>query len=174
MSAGGTCSVGSSTSTTRPPRDRIGVSDPHELRVVFAGGLHPCVECGIVEPASEGTSPSCGGARTRRLARRAPAAAASCQPRAPAHRPLRTRLPQDSFDEVVGRGAASWRALVALRCLSGHVEADEGIDAQAGAVELAHLRIGHGASLGDGDLSRWLQDLNPIRALPRCEAGRPE
>lgn len=29
MSAGGTCSVGSSTSTTAPRRDRIGVSDPH-------------------------------------------------------------------------------------------------------------------------------------------------
>jgi hypothetical protein len=30
--AGGTCSVGSSTSTTGPPRDRIGVSDPHGRR----------------------------------------------------------------------------------------------------------------------------------------------
>ena len=30
-SAGGTCSVGSSTSTTRPPRDRIRVFDPHAM-----------------------------------------------------------------------------------------------------------------------------------------------
>jgi hypothetical protein len=33
MFAGGTCSVGSSTSTTVPRRDRIWVSDPHGLVV---------------------------------------------------------------------------------------------------------------------------------------------
>jgi hypothetical protein len=32
MFAGGTCSVGSSTSTTDSPHDRFRVSDPHGLR----------------------------------------------------------------------------------------------------------------------------------------------
>jgi three-Cys-motif partner protein len=44
MSAGGTCSVGSSTSTTGRPRDRIWVSDPHDHYLeryadIFATGM---------------------------------------------------------------------------------------------------------------------------------------
>jgi hypothetical protein len=35
MSGGGTCSVGSSTSTTAPRRDRIGASDPHGQLPVY-------------------------------------------------------------------------------------------------------------------------------------------
>jgi hypothetical protein len=58
MFAAGTCSAGSSTSTTAPPRDRIRVSDPHAL-AQSPLTVNPTASSGLAVTLSSTTLPVC-------------------------------------------------------------------------------------------------------------------